>query len=308
MGFFRKNKKDKIIKEKKQIDVILPLYLNQRFVYDILAIKNDGFTEFYEVKDQKGQSNEMNSNVNATLGTNNEFALIKAGVESEVGATIKNDKNNEKIYKKTHTPTSLFMQVYQYLKNNQKIKNIDSIDCLDKICSGDFVEIKSSIELNTIVEFFETFDKVIDITDAIAGLAVDNSSKKTISRSVLSNFKKPVENIIKTLKDENNDVKYGICRVDEKEIVLKLNKDYFINSDYSEIKNGEFRIIGKVLEIVPEGETVLLNRDNAIRVYDFEMFNPVREALDNMPNIHFDKFKDKVEGKTCIIMPIAIGI
>lgn len=29
------------------------------------------------------------------------------------------------------------------------------------------------------------------------------------------------------------------------------------NSDYTEIKNGEFRIIGKVLEKVPVGEKVL---------------------------------------------------
>ena len=68
---------------------------------------------------------------------------------------------------------------------------------------------------------------------------------------------------------EVNDVnvrKYGICKLEEKEVVLKMNKEYFINSDYSEIKNGEFRIIGKVLEKIPVGEKVLLNREIVIGI------------------------------------------
>lgn len=303
-----KNKKNEVkCEEKKQIDFILPLYLNQRFVYDILAIKNEGFTEFYEIKDRKEANDEINSKVNANFGNNNEFSLIKASVEGEIGATIRNDNNNEKSYKKTHTPTSLFMQVYQYLKNNKKIIKLDNSACLNDISSGDFVEIKSSIEINTIVEFFETFSKVINITEAFSNLAVTNS-KKTVQNNPISQLKRPVDNIIKVLETENDKVKYGICKLEEKEVVLKMNKEYFINSDYSEIKNGEFRIIGKVLEKVPEGEKVLLNRENAVGLYNPKTFEQVKEALKTIPNINLKEFKDEVEGETCIIMPIAIGI
>ena len=106
--FFKKKQTELRHKEKK-IDFILPLYLNQRFVYDILAIKNDGFTEFYEIKDKKEDNSEIGSKVNANFGTNNEFSLIKAGVEAEVESNIKSGSDNEKTYKRTHTPTSLFM-------------------------------------------------------------------------------------------------------------------------------------------------------------------------------------------------------
>ena len=47
--FFKKRKNETIKAKREQnestTDFILPLYLNQRFVYDILAIKNNGFTE-----------------------------------------------------------------------------------------------------------------------------------------------------------------------------------------------------------------------------------------------------------------------
>ena len=306
---FRKKEKNKIENESKKFvtDFILPLYLNQRFVYDILAIKNDGFTEFFEIKDKIGNSNEQDANIKATLGTNNDFALIQANLDGEINTKTSNDNNNEKSYKKTHTPTSLFMQVYQYLNENKKITKLENLSDIDTVDSGDFVEIKSNIELNTIVEFFETLDKVIDITEAFSSFS-SIDSKKTIKRSPLSNMKKPIENTLEALVNENNNVKYGICKLEEKELVVKLNKDYFINSDYSEIKNGKFKIIGKVLEIIPEGESILLNRENAVGLYNPNTFKEVKESLNSIPNINFQEFKDTVQGKTIVIMPIAICI
>ena len=306
---FRKKEKNKIENESKKFvtDFILPLYLNQRFVYDILAIKNDGFTEFFEIKDKIGNSNEQDANIKATLGTNNDFALIQANLDGEINTKTSNDNNNEKSYKKTRTPTSLFMQVYQYLNENKKITKLENLSDIDTVDSGDFVEIKSNIELNTIVEFFETLDKVIDITEAFSSFS-SIDSKKTIKRSPLSNMKKPIENTLKALVNENNNVKYGICKLEEKELVVKLNKDYFINSDYSEIKNGKFKIIGKVLEIIPEGESILLNRENAVGLYNPNTFKEVKESLNSIPNINFQEFKDTVQGKTIVIMPIAICI
>ena len=306
---FRKKEKNKIENESKKFvtDFILPLYLNQRFVYDILAIKNDGFTEFFEIKDKIGNSNEQDANIKATLGTNNDFALIQANLDGEINTKTSNDNNNEKSYKKTHTPTSLFMQVYQYLNENKKFTKLENLSDIVTVDSGDFVEIKSNIELNTIVEFFETLDKVIDITEAFSSFS-SIDSKKTIKRSPLSNMKKPIENTLKALVNENNNVKYGICKLEEKELVVKLNKDYFINSDYSEIKNGKFKIIGKVLEIIPEGESILLNRENAVGLYNPNTFKEVKESLNSIPNINFQEFKDTVQGKTIVIMPIAICI
>jgi hypothetical protein len=305
--FFRKNGKKEFEKNKVVPDFILPLYLNQRFVYDILAIKNNGFTEFFEIKDRSENNDNITSSISAGFGNNNEFSLIQANISGELETYSNTTLNNEKSYKKTHTPSSLFMQVYQYLKENKKIINLEKDNDIDNVTSGDFIELKSNIELNTIVDFFETFDKVIDITEAFSSFATIDS-KKTVKKSPLSNMKKPVENTIKALVNEENNIKYGTCKLEEKQLVIKLNKNYFINSDYSEIKNGKFRIIGKVLEIIPEEQEILLNRENAVGLYDPNTFNAVKEAMGAIPNLKFKEFVDVVKGKTIVIMPIAIGI
>lgn len=305
--FFRKKEKQKIEKNENTPDFILPLYLNQRFVYDILAIKNNGFTEFFEITDKSENNDNVKSKVNAGFGNNNEFSLIQANMSGEIESYSNTSSNNEKSYKKTHTPSSLFMQVYQYLIINKKVKKMEKDEDIDNVTSGDFVELKSNIELNTIVDFFETFDKVIDITEAFSSFAMLDS-KRNFAKSPLFNLKKPVENTLKALVNEENNIKYGICKLENKDLVIKLNKNFFINSDYSEIKNGRFRIIGKVLEIIPEGQDILLNRENAVGLYDPQLFNNVKEAMRNIPNLKFKEFVDVVKGKTIVIMPIAIGI
>lgn len=309
MCFWRRKKTEKKENsgEKNKIDFILALYLNQRFVYDILAIKNDGFTEFYEIKDQKSNSSSMENNIEARFGTNNEFSLIAAETSDSFNTKMGEDKNKEKTYKKTHTPTSLFMQAYNYLKNNNEIKEIKNISELDKLQSGDFIELKSSIELTTIVDFFEDMSKALEITDAFTDFANDGKHKnKGLSDTIL--LKRKIDNVIKILGNANEKIKYAVCNLEGKSLVLKLNTEYFINSDYSEIKNGEFRIIGKVLEIVPDGKDVLLDRENAIGIFDENMFVPIKQAAENMPNFNFTKFEQKISGKTCVIMPIVIGI
>lgn len=309
MCFFRKKKmnKDDVKEEKNKIDFILALYLNQRFVYDILAIKNDGFTEFYEIKDQKANSNSIENTIEGKFGTNNEFSLIATEASDTFNTKMGEDKNNEKTYKKTHTPTSLFMQVYNYLKKNNEIKELKNISQLDNLQSGDFVELKSSIELTTIVDFFEDMSKALEISDAFTEFAKEEKSKNK-GLSELALLKRKIDNVIKILGNSKENIKYAVCNIEENSLVLKLNTEYFINSDYSEIKNGEFRIIGKILEIIPEGKEVLLDRENAIGIFDENLFDPIKQVAEGMPNFHFTKFKHKIEGKTCVIMPIVIGI
>ena len=97
---FRKKYKKKDEKNKEFQDFILPLYLNQRFVYDILAIKNNGFTEFFEIKDKSENNDNVKSSVNAGFGNNNEFSLIQANMSGGIEAYSNTSQNNEKSYKK----------------------------------------------------------------------------------------------------------------------------------------------------------------------------------------------------------------
>lgn len=40
-------------------EVIIPFYLNQRIIYDTLAIINDGFTELYNVSNSNNNCNNI---------------------------------------------------------------------------------------------------------------------------------------------------------------------------------------------------------------------------------------------------------
>ena len=100
--FFNKNNKEKKNEkenEKPKIKMILPLYLNQRFIYDILAVKNDGFTEFFEIKDKDQKNMEMKGKIDGSFGTNNKFSLIQANMNTSLNSEMMNNRNNEKSYR-----------------------------------------------------------------------------------------------------------------------------------------------------------------------------------------------------------------
>lgn len=297
---FGKNKVTNVKKEEEKI--ILPFYLNQRFVYDMIAIINNGFTDLVEVINTNSSNADTKMNVNSNFGTNNDFALIQTSISGDLEANYNTGKDNTQKYTKTHTASSLFMQVYNNLNKNKKIKFLNSGFDFENIKSGEFIELKSTISINSMVDFFQDFDLLIDITDAMSKLGNKNSTGS------LNQFKRATGEILKVVNSDKEKIKYGICKADGKNVIVKLNKDYFINSDIKEIKNGEFTIIGKVMEIIPKDKSVILNRENAFGMYDPKIFSEVKESMKGMVGFNFEEIVDKIQGPTCIVLPIAIGI
>ena len=297
-----KEKKNEKENEKTKIKMILPLYLNQRFIYDILAVKNDGFTEFFEIKDKDQKNMEMKGKIDGSFGTNNKFSLIQANMNTSLNSEMMNNRNNEKSYRKTHTPTSLFMKAYSYLQEEEQIKIINNKEEIKNLRCGDFVQIESSVKFTTLIDMLEIMKKEIELTKLFQSFDPSNSDKSLES---LTYIRDGLENLLKV--DEKG-TKYGIANLDGVDIPIKLYKNYFVNGDYSEISHGKFVIIGKVIEKVEENEGINLIRENSVGVFKQDIYEELRNSAKKIPIIELDKVQDTVKGATIVIMPLTIAI
>ncbi|XCP85898.1 hypothetical protein ABXS75_03595 [Roseburia hominis] len=54
----------------------VPLYLNQKIVFDLLASINDGFTQVTKLKTASATDGSLSGTVEADLGNKNIFALL----------------------------------------------------------------------------------------------------------------------------------------------------------------------------------------------------------------------------------------
>ena len=299
--WFSKNNKEKENKKLKT-KIILPWYLNQRFIYDILAVKNDGFTEFFEVKDKDQENTEMKGKIDGSFGTNNKFSLIQANMNTSLNSEMMNNRNNEKSYRKTHTPTSLFMKAYSYLQEEDQIKIINNKEEIMNLKCGDFVQIESSVKFTTLIDMLEIMKKGIELTKLFQSFDPSNTDKSLDS---LDHMSYGLKNL---LKIDEKGTKYGIANLDGVDVPIKVYKNYFMNGDYSEISHGKFVIIGKVIEKVEENEEINLIRENSVGVFKQEFYKEIRDSAKTISIIELDKVQDTVKGPTIVIMPLTIAI
>lgn len=85
-------------------DFPIPIYLNQRLVFDLLAIIEDGFAGLRRVRTSSLDEQVDSTEARASLGTGNPFAFV--GVQLGTDAKRGTKYNEEVTADRVHTPTS----------------------------------------------------------------------------------------------------------------------------------------------------------------------------------------------------------
>lgn len=311
--FKKKNNyiKDDIKHIEKYKETIIPFYLNQRIVYDTLAIINDGFTELYNVSNANNNSSSLEGNISSKIDTvGNPLTLMSASITSDIKGINSNENERKEEFKKVHTPTSLFSKVYRHLNYCGMIKKLEKEEDIDELKSGDFVEFYTKLSIDTTEEIFRKMKKMCNIGEIFTSFGnQDKEYKNTIK--IFQSIGEKIEKLLNFLDIQNEKIKYFVGKIGNKNIAIKVDKNNIIDADYDQIKNGDFRIVGKILEVVEDGEKISLNRESVLGLLKEDGLNPIKEAFKAMGNTMFEipeEIIDEIEGKTIIVVPIVIGI
>lgn len=127
----------------------LPIYLNQKYVFDLLAIIENGFSQVETIRTGQTKSDSEKDSFKGEVGISNVFAFLKFGFSGD-NTIDKSNLSNEEISKeKIHTPNSLFSKLRSYLHDNKSITTSNFLTAKP----GDFVEIKLSLRKNPLIDF-----------------------------------------------------------------------------------------------------------------------------------------------------------
>lgn len=278
----------------------IPIYLNTKIVFDMLATIEDGFSEMKSV--QTSNIKSKGEEVNAEIGTQNVFSLLKIGI----GANKKRTDSEEETIseEKTHTTVSLFQKLKAILEENQFIKQQDA----DALLEGDFVEIKGTLKPNPVIDLLENFKELMTLFNAFD----DNKGNKSKSQKMMENqkFNAQISALIEGLQtDGKKDI---ICQTDSMEIVMPTDENYFLNKNMSELTDGNYRILGKVTKIcASDGESISLLRNTAFSKLKLDRMKEFQDLLKDpaLSSIVDQKdIKTAVKSPTLMVIPIAIYI
>ena len=291
----------------KANSLIVPIYINEKIVLDMLAILEDGFSKVSQVNYTESAENKKEQNMGLSAGTTASLLSrllkidISAGASHESGSEVSNNISKEKI----HTNVSLLSKFRSYLENEHILKKDFTIE---DVHIGDFIEIEGELEKNPLINCLDIFKDVFRLSDTLA-------DKPKLGERNKEKGKKQEENaILKQIEAITGDLKHSgtidfILTDSACTAVLSAQEQYLSNDNISEILGGRFKVLGKVISICRnEEDNIDLLRKTTLSVLPENMLDELISGFrsEEVEQFHFPKMVTKIAGPAVMIIPIAI--
>lgn len=290
--------------------LIIPIYLNEKTVLDMLAIIEDGFSMVSEVSSSNQNSNTSDKKIGGGLSTKAILdKLLKIQINSSFEKGKATNEATQTKLEKVHTNVSLFSKFRSELINNQLLScTAETPLDISNVKTGDFIELEGELQKNPMIDLLEKFIDVFRMSDIF-------SENPTLGNKKSASVKKNSENIIvsqmKLFLDEltHSGTIDFILENPQGTLVLSTQEQYLANDNISEIIGGKFKILGKVIKICEtQNESINLLRKTSLYLLDknsldefLAVFNSDEIKQFNLPNVRFE-----INGPSAIVIPIAI--
>lgn len=285
--------------------LMVPVYINEKIVLDMLAIIEDGFSMVSQVNssEQKESTSGQIGSVNATTSLLNK--LLKIDLKGDISHTGNVGESENISKEKVHTNVSLLSKFRTTLESE---KLLDTTSDISNTKIGSFIELEGELQKNPLIDYM---DKIIDMFRMVDIFSdePDLGNKKNASLQ-----KKKESQIIKQIKEFSAELKHSgtidfILSGSNGTIVLSAQEQYLENDNISEIIGGKFKILGKVIAICKDSsESIDLLRKTTLSVLTDEILADFFAVFknDDMKQFNLPELVTKIKGPAMIVIPIAI--
>ena len=288
-------------------NLIISVYLNQRIVFDLFAMHQDGLSEVAQITTIDSSIEKDQKKYGASFGLSRALsALLRIDVSG--GRGISKDKSSEiqRSEKRVHTSVSIFYKLRNILKDEKVIFTFDEHY---QPKSGDLVEFSADLRKNPIIQTMEMLIGIMDIGISFS----DNPNKKgqqRIQTDENKKVKKQMEGFLEVLKTGDTiDVVSDII-INNYKAVITLEREFLNDPTMSDLVDGHFKVLGKIIRVIPDNINSLnLLRKTALSAMPKKILT---EALDNLSNLQatgkFDipSLQFEVQGPVIHLIPVAI--
>ena len=287
--------------------LIVPVYINEKIVLDMLAIMEDGFSVVSQVNYTEQTSINTKQNGSANVSTAMPILSKLLRIDVSGGANREKGKNGETSIakEKVHTNVSLFAKFRDYLIEKKML--VSQFD-VDQMNVGDFIEVEGELQKSPLINYLEIVSEFIRLLDQFSEKPpVGNRMQANSSKQQNGKMLKQMETFVKELKHSGT-IDF-ILSDDEKTAVLSVQEQYLSNDNVSEIIGGRFKILGKVSSVCrKETESINLLRKTFLSVMSEQTAEEMFKVLksEELQEYNLPEFKTKIVGPAVIVIPIAI--
>lgn len=285
--------------------LMIPVYINEKIVLDMLAIIEDGFSMVSQVNssEQKESTTGQTGNVNASTSLLNK--LLKIDLKGEISHTGNIEESENISKEKVHTNVSLLSKFRTTLDAE---KLLDTSSDISNMQIGSFIELEGELQKNPLIDYME---KIIDMF-RMADIFSDEPALGNKKNAALQ--KKEETKTIKQIKDFSNELKHSgtvdfILSSSKGTVVLSVQEQYLANDNISEILGGRFKVLGKVIAICKDNSASIdLLRKTTLSILTDEILADIFSGFKNedLQQFNLPELVTKINGPAMIVIPIAI--
>lgn len=285
--------------------LMVPVYINEKIVLDMLAIIEDGFSMVSQVNssEQKESISGQIGSVSASTSLLNK--LLKIDLKGELSHTGNVEESENISREKVHTNVSLLSKFRTTLENE---KLLDVSTDISNVKIGSFIELEGELQKNPLIDYMDRIIDTFRMVDIFSG-EPELGNKKNASVQ-----KKKESQLIKQIKEFSGELKHSgtvdfILSGLKNTIVLSAQEQYLANDNISEILGGKFKVLGKVIAIYEDdSESIDLLRKTTLSILTDEMLEYIFADFKNedMQQFNLPELVTKIKGPAMIVIPIAI--
>ena len=291
----------------KADQLMVPVYINEKIVLDMLAIIEDGFSTVSQVSytEHKENNNVQKLESGVSTSANILSKLLKIDLKGEVSHSGNSGENTSVAKEKVHTNVSLLSRFRTFLVNEKILKS--GFDTAN-IKIGDFIEVEGELQKNPLINYLDIFLDLFRIVDIF-------TEKPQLGSKTQTKAQKQQENeIVTQIKSFADELKHSgtidfILSDDVGTVVLSAQEQYLSNDNISEILGGHFKVLGKVIAICKdETENVDLLRKTTLSIFPIDQITEIFSGFQNsgIKQFNLPELKTQIPGPAVIVIPVAI--
>lgn len=281
--------------------LIIPVYINEKIVLDMLAIIEDGFSMVSQINYTEHTENNSVQKADAEISTSTTLLskLLKIDVSGGLSHEGNRGQNENIIKEKVHTNVSLLSKFRSFLVEQKILKS--DLD-FSKMQVGDFIEVEGELQKNPIINYMDSFIDLFRMVDIFTEQPQTKKSKPREDETVTQ-----IKSFAEELKHSGT---IDFILSDEKgTTVLSVQEQYLANDNISEIIGGHFKVLGKVISICKEDtENIDLLRKTSLTILQEDLLNDMFSGFktEDMKQFNLPELKTKIISPAVIVIPIAI--
>lgn len=287
--------------------LIVPVYINEKIVLDMLAIMEDGFSTVSQVSysEQKESNSAQKVSGSASTSATLLSKLLKINLSGELSHEGASGENTNITTERVHTNVSLLSKFRSFLIDQKILKQ--DYD-MSEIEIGSFIEVEGELQKNPLINYMELFLDIFRLAEIFA------DKPQVGNKTQAKNQKQQDNETVKQIKSFTAELMHSgtidfILSGTKGTVVLSAQEQYLSNDNISEILGGRFKVLGKVIAICrDENESIDLLRKTTLSILPQNTLEELFSGLqgESMQGFNLPELVTEIAGPAMIVIPVAI--